>query len=48
MDLLITHLEEHLSCEVKTDLEKMIENIPKIKKTFDTIYNFVQILEKTL
>ena len=25
----------------------MIENIPKIKKTFDTIYNFVQILEKT-
>ena len=26
----------------------MIENIPKIRKTFDTIYNFVQILEKTL
>ena len=26
----------------------MIENIPKIKKTFDTISNFVQILEKTL
>ena len=37
MDLLITHLEEHLSHEIKTDLEKMIENIPKIKKTFDTI-----------
>ena len=48
VDLLITHLEEHLSREIKTDLEKMIENIPKIKKTFDTIYNFVQILEKTL
>ena len=48
VDLLITNLEEHLSHEIKTDLEKMIENIPKIKKTFDTIYNFVQILEKTL
>ena len=48
VDLLITHLQEHLSHEIKTDLEKMIENIPKIKKTFDTIYNFVQILEKTL
>ena len=48
VDLLITHLEEHLSHEIKTDLEKMIENIPKIKKTFDTIYNFVQIFEKTL
>ena len=41
VDLLITHLEEHLSHEIKTDREKMIENIPKIKKTFDTIYNFV-------
>ena len=48
VDLLITHLEEHLSHEIKTDLKKMIETIPKIKKTFDTIYNFVQILEKTL
>ena len=48
VDLLITHLEEHLSHEIKTDPEKMIKNIPKIKKTFDTIYNFVQILEKTL
>ena len=44
-DLLIRHLEEHLSHQIKTDLEKMIENIPKIKKMFDTIYNFVQILE---
>ena len=48
VDLLITHLEEHLSHEIKRDLEKMIESIPKMKKTFDTIYNFVQILEKTL
>ena len=46
VDLLITHLEEHLSHEIKTDLEKMIENIHKIKKTFNTIYNFAQILEK--
>ena len=38
-------LEEHLSHDIKTDLEKMVENIPKIKKTFDTIYNFVQILK---
>ena len=48
VDLLISHLEEHLSHEIKTDLEKMVENIPKIKKTFDTIYNFVQVLEKTM
>ena len=48
VDLLISHLEDHLSHEIKTDLEKMVENIPKIKKTFDTIYNFVQILDKTL
>ena len=41
VDLLITHFKEHLSHEIKTDLEKMIENIPKIKKTFDIIYNFV-------
>ena len=32
----------------KQTWKKMIENIPKIKKTFDTIYNFIQILEKTL
>ena len=48
IDLLISHLEGHLSREIKMDLEKMVENIPKIKKTFDTIYNFVQVLEKTM
>ena len=48
VDLLISHLEEHLSHKIKTDLGKIVENISKIKKTFDTIYNFVQILDKTL
>ena len=48
VNLLVMHLEEHLSHEIKSDLERMVENIPKIRKTFDTIYNFVQILEKTL
>ena len=43
VDLLITHLEEHLSREIKTDLEKMIENIPKIKRLliqFTTLFKF--------
>jgi len=47
-ELLTSHLNERLANEVKSDLEKMSENIPKIKKTFDTIYNFVHILDKTL
>ena len=47
-ELLTTHLNERLADEVKSDLEKITENIPKIKKTFDTIYNFVHILDKTL
>ena len=44
--LLIQHLDEHLPIEIKTNLERFAENIPKIKKIFETIYAFVQIMEK--
>ena len=45
--LLIQHLDETLPLELKTNLERFSDNIPKIRKIFETIFSFVQILEKT-
>ena len=45
--LLIKHLDETLPYDIKTNLERFSENIPKIQKIFETIYSFVKILEKT-
>ena len=47
-ELLTEHLDEKLTKRIQTDIEKMKENIPKIKRTFDTIFSFVLTLEKTL
>ena len=47
-ELLTTHLDEKLSKTITSDLQKFKENIPKIRNTFNVIFRFVLILEKTL
>ena len=47
-ELLTNHLDDKLSKTITSDLQKFKENIPKIRNTFNVIFRFVLILEKTL
>ena len=46
--LLTSHLDMKLSKTIASDLQKFKENIPKIRDTFNVIFRFILILDKTL